>query len=106
MDQFEMSTSTASWLWSSIHSIVGSLVPGWYMISLKTTAESARAVMLPMSRRPANEMKAWVRVMIAIRQVVFMGVLSDENVTQTRLGGKDFAIKPGETARKKNGIRT
>src|ERR1035437_2602313 len=51
MDQPDRSTSTAIWLCNSNHSSPTALVPGWYMISLKTTTLSAWAANAPARRR-------------------------------------------------------
>ena len=74
------------------------------MISLNTTAVSARATMMLVVRRTATESKSPIRDMVGIWRVIFMGFLSDENVTPTHPGEKDFAMKPGNRACKKNGI--
>src|SRR5436309_10608548 len=83
IDQPERSTSTAIWLRSSTHSIVGSLVAGWYMISLNTTEVSARS---PRARatvrktRKSNSLfiriktRTGTRLVTAGREVAFSGL--------------------------------
>src|SRR5664279_4213917 len=70
MDQPDRSTSTAIWLCNSNHSSPAALVPGWYMISLKTTTLSARMTGAAANRRkrsaaslptPAGSQGAWER---------------------------------------------
>src|ERR1039458_853828 len=51
MDQPDRSTSTAIWLCNSSHFPPTALVPGWYMISLKTTTLSARMTGTAANRR-------------------------------------------------------
>src|SRR5664280_900886 len=68
MDQPDRSTSTAIWLCNSNHSSPTAFVPGWYMISLKTTTLSARVAGAATNRRmrstassptPACSQGAW-----------------------------------------------